>query len=303
MNAPVLPVTPTKPSRKKVDGVLFVDKPVGPSSQQVVGTLKRMFNAEKVGHGGTLDPLASGLLIIGFGEATKFLQRHLDGDKRYLATLRFGVKTSTGDAEGEIIARSEIVPSAAEFASVCAQFVGEIEQLPPQYSALKIAGKPAYAYARAGEHAPLQVRRVRIEKISVVSCADGVAQIEVACGKGTYIRTLVEDIAQKAGSVASVTGLRRLASGLLDVSEAHTLEKLSQKCDVDRANSLLSPHALIADIPTLHLSSESVHALASGKRVPHEAASGQYAVMHKIVFCGLAIADGTSLRVLRWLAT
>ncbi len=303
MNAPAQSATVVKAARKKVNGVLLIDKPVGPSSQQVVGTLKRMFNAEKVGHGGTLDPLASGLLIIGFGEATKFLQRHLDGDKRYLATLRFGVKTSTGDAEGEIIARSEIVPSRADFASACAQFVGEIEQLPPQYSALKIAGKPAYAYARAGEHAPLQSRRVRIEKITVVSCADGAAQIEVACGKGTYIRTLVEDVAQKAGTLASLIGLRRIASGILDVSDAHTLDTLSQKSDSDIKNVLLPPHALVSNVPTIRLTSESVRALASGKRIPDSAAPGQYAVMLEDVFCGLVIADGSTLRVLRWLAT
>jgi tRNA pseudouridine55 synthase len=292
-----------KTPRQKVDGVLLVDKPVGPSSQQVVGTLKRIFNAEKVGHGGTLDPLASGLLIIGFGEATKFLQRHLDGDKRYLATLRFGVQTSTGDAEGEIIAQTDFLPSRDVFEEACARFVGDIEQLPPQYSALKIAGKPAYAYARAGEHAPLLSRRVRIDSITLNNCSPVGAQIEVACGKGTYIRTLVEDIAKACGSLASLTGLRRLASGALSLENSQTLEDLSRKSDIERAACLMPPEVLLRGVPCLNLQLEDVNALASGKRILTEHTPGQYVVLDNDTFCGLAVSDGSTLRVLRWLST
>jgi tRNA pseudouridine55 synthase len=292
-----------KTPRQKVDGVLLVDKPVGPSSQQVVGTLKRMFSAEKVGHGGTLDPLASGLLIIGFGEATKFLQRHLDGDKRYLATLRFGVQTSTGDAEGEIIAQTDFLPSQAAFEAACARFVGDIEQLPPQYSALKIAGKPAYAYARAGEHAPLQSRRVRITTIALVSWATQIAQIEIACGKGTYIRTLAEDIAKTAGSLASLTGLRRLASGALSIENSQSLEDLSHKSDTERTACLMPPEVLLKGLPCLYLQPSEIQGLASGKRILTEHTPGQYLVLDKTVFCGVAVSDGSTLRVLRWLAT
>ncbi len=292
-----------KTLRQKVDGVLLVDKPVGPSSQQVVGTLKRMFSAEKVGHGGTLDPLASGLLIIGFGEATKFLQRHLDGDKRYLATLRMGVQTSTGDAEGEIIAQTDVIPSAVVFGQACAQFEGEIAQMPPQYSALKIAGKPAYAYARAGEVAQLQTRRVRVDSIRVVSYEHNVVQIEVACGKGTYIRTLAEDIAKAAGSLASLTGLRRLGSGALSVENAHSLEDLSHKNDMQRSGVLMPPETLITDLPRLELPAAQIQALASGQRVNATHTLGQYLVLDKGRFCGLAYADGECLRVQRWLST
>jgi tRNA pseudouridine55 synthase len=294
---------PKKMPRQKVDGVLLIDKPVGPSSQQVVGTLKRMFNADKVGHGGTLDPLASGLLIIGFGEATKFLQRHLDGDKRYLATLRFGVQTSTGDAEGEIIAQTDVMPTQEAFEVACGRFIGEIEQLPPQYSALKIAGKPAYAYARAGEHAPLQSRRVRIEHIVVINWTSQSAEIEVACGKGTYIRTLVEDIAKAAGSLGSLTGLRRLASGALSLENGHTLDSLSCKSNSERTLCLMPPEVLLGGLPSLHLPHVQVQALASGKRILAEHTLGQYIVLDNGVFCGIAVSDGESLRVLRWLST
>jgi tRNA pseudouridine55 synthase len=299
VDVPQLKKTP----REKVDGVLLIDKPVGPSSQQVVGTLKRMFNADKVGHGGTLDPLASGLLIIGFGEATKFLQRHLDGDKRYLATLRFGAQTSTGDAEGEIIAQTDARPSREMFEAACERFVGEIEQLPPQYSALKIAGKPAYAYARAGEHAPLQSRRVRINSITLKNWTSEYAGIDVACGKGTYIRTLVEDIANAAGSLASLTGLRRLASGTLSLENGVQLEDLSQKSDAERLGRLMPPVVLLRGEPCLNLRLEEIQALASGKRIQSEHTPGQYVVMDNNTFCGLAVSDGRSLRVLRWLST
>jgi tRNA pseudouridine55 synthase len=292
-----------KAPREKVDGVLLIDKPVGPSSQQIVGTLKRVFNADKVGHGGTLDPLASGLLIIGFGEATKFLQRHLDGDKRYLATLRFGVQTSTGDAEGEIIAQTDARPSREAFEVACERFVGEIEQLPPQYSALKIAGKPAYAYARAGEHAPLQSRRVRINSITLKNWTSEYAEIDVGCGKGTYIRTLVEDIAKAAGSLASLTGLRRLASGTLSLENGVQLEDLSQKSDAERLGSLMPPEVLLRGEPCLYLRRDEILALASGKRIQNEHTPGQYVVMDNNTFCGLAVSDGRSLRVLRWLST
>jgi tRNA pseudouridine55 synthase len=292
-----------KSARRKVNGVLLVDKPVGPSSQQVVGLLKRLYNAEKVGHGGTLDPLASGLLIIGFGEATKFLQRHLDGDKRYLATLRLGAQTTTGDTEGDIIARTEVIPAAQIFTDACKNFVGYIEQMPPQFSALKIAGKPAYAYARAGEAAPLKSRTIRIDEIRVIDLEGDTARIEVACGKGTYIRTLAEDIAIAAGSLAHLTGLRRLASGGLHVDQAHDLDALKPMTDVERDAMLLLPLSLLGDTPRLQIPAAQIQALSEGKRLPWNGIPGQYAVMNDEVFHGIAICDGEVMRVLRWMSS
>ncbi len=291
--------------QSRIDGVLLIDKPVGPSSQQVVGHLKRLFNAEKVGHGGTLDPLASGLLVVGFGEATKFLQRHLTGDKCYVASLTFGARTTTGDAEGEVVEKSENVPSAQLLNDVLPHFLGEISQQPPIFSALKVNGKPAYARARAGETVELAPRNVRIERIALLHFSDGVAQIEVACGPGTYIRTLGEDIARACGSVGHLSALRRTGARDFRIEDAATIETLAAQDAMDRLEMLKPPDALLADVPIIALSDEQCAHLNCGRTVAaaQDDANLIARAYHHERFCGLVRSDRGTLYVERWLAS
>jgi tRNA pseudouridine55 synthase len=258
----------TRIARRAVHGVLLLDKDAGASSNGALQRAKRLYRAEKAGHTGTLDPLASGLLPLCFGAATKFAQASLDADKRYLATLGFGVTTTTGDLEGEVV---RTVPGVAiERAALeraCAQFVGEIEQVPPMHSALKHEGKPLYAYARAGVAVDRAPRRVRIAAIRVVKGSGDRWTIDVSCSKGTYVRTLAEDIGAALGCGAHLASLRRTASGALELRTALRLADL-EALDGDAARDacLLPPDALVAAWPAISLSALDAGRFLSGMR-------------------------------------
>jgi tRNA pseudouridine55 synthase len=258
----------TRIARRAVHGVLLLDKDAGASSNGALQRAKRLYRAEKAGHTGTLDPLASGLLPLCFGAATKFAQASLDADKRYLATLGFGVTTTTGDLEGEVV---RTVPGVAiERAALeraCAQFVGEIEQVPPMHSALKHEGKPLYAYARAGVAVDRAPRRVRIAAIRVVEGSGDRWTIDVSCSKGTYVRTLAEDIGAALGCGAHLASLRRTASGALELRTALRLADL-EALDGDAARDacLLPPDALVAAWPAISLSALDAGRFLSGMR-------------------------------------
>jgi tRNA pseudouridine55 synthase len=254
--------------RRAVHGVLVLDKDVGVSSNGALQLAKRLYRAEKAGHTGTLDPLASGVLPLCFGAATKFAQASLDADKRYLATLRFGTTTTTGDLEGEVVrtVTDAGVVDRGALERACARFVGDVEQVPPMHSALKVDGRPLYAYARAGVEIERAPRRVRIDAIRVVEGGGDCWTIDVACGKGTYVRTLAEDIGAALGCGAHLVALRRTVSGALGLRDALRFDEL-EALDPDALDArLLSPDALVAGWPAVALAGEDAGRFLAGVR-------------------------------------
>ena len=253
--------------RRAVHGVLLLDKALGVSSNAALQRAKRLFRAEKAGHTGTLDPLATGLLPLCFGAATKFAQVSLDADKRYLATLRLGRTTSSGDAEGPVL-QERPVPclSQAEVEACCTAFIGTIRQLPPMHSALKHQGKPLYDYARAGVEIEREPREVTIHSIAVVAGEGELWTLEVSCSKGTYIRTLAQDIGEALGCGAHLAALRRTGSGRLDVGAARTIESLEALSSDELDAALLPADTLIAEWPKVILHAEDAGRFLTGVR-------------------------------------
>ena len=212
-------------SKTIINGILLLDKPKGLSSNRALGWTKKIFNAKKAGHAGTLDPLATGILPILFGEATKFAEFGLDSDKRYFADIYLGTKTSTGDVEGEVIEKKSFNKDI-NVVKILDSFIGMQYQLPPMYSALKYQGKPLYKYARAGQEIKRNRRRIDIKSIKLVSLKNSFLRIDVTCSKGTYIRTLAEDIGEKLGSCAHLYNLRRVGVGIFDIDQSININKL-----------------------------------------------------------------------------
>lgn len=260
--------------RRAVHGVLLLDKPLGLSSNDALMKAKRLYRAEKAGHTGTLDPLATGLLPLCFGAATKFSQIGLDADKAYRATLKLGVTTTTGDAEGEVLQRAEVHVTSAQFEAVCATFLGDIAQVPPMHSALKRDGKPLYEYARAGIEIEREARSVTIHRIDIAerqhlglaNGTDDAWSIDVRCSKGTYIRTLAEDIGRALGCGAHLVALQRTGSGPLTLAGAQTLETLAAMTEAERDALLHDADSLIADWPLVRLDDEGAGRFLSGVR-------------------------------------
>jgi tRNA pseudouridine55 synthase len=246
--------------------VLLLDKPVGLSSNDALQKAKRLYRAEKAGHTGTLDPLASGLLPLCFGAATKFSQVSLDADKRYLATLRLGQTRRGGDLEGEVLVERAVAVTAATMRAACERFTGPIEQLPPMHSALKHEGKALYEYARAGLEVEREPRRVTIHRIDIVDGDHDSWTLDVRCSKGTYIRTLAEDIGEALGCGAHLIALRRTASGALSLEQAVTLEALADMDEAARDARLLQADALLADCPLVRLDADDAARFLSGMR-------------------------------------
>jgi tRNA pseudouridine55 synthase len=232
-----------------IDGALLLDKPIGITSNRALQEAKKVFGAKKAGHAGTLDPLASGLLIVLFGEATKFAGPLLDDDKEYLATLKLGEKTSTGDAEGRVIQRGEFSLEEQQLGPVLERFKGEIEQVPPMHSALKRDGVPLYALAREGKTVPREARRIRVTELESIELKLPYLKLRVRCSKGTYVRTLAEDIGAALGTCAHLAALRRTGSGRWRVEDAVTLEALSSQGE----RYLLPLAALLGDLPRAEL--------------------------------------------------
>lgn len=252
--------------RRALHGVLLLDKPVGLSSNDALQKAKRLYRAEKAGHTGTLDPLASGLLPLCFGAATKFSQVSLDADKGYRATLRLGVTTTTADAEGEVLRTRPVMVTMASIEAACASFTGEIDQVPPMHSALKKDGKALYEYARAGVEVERAARRVRIHRIDIVDWHDDRLVLDVLCSKGTYVRTLAEDIGEALGCGAHLAALRRTASGGLSLGHAVRLEAIEALGEAERDALLLPADALLADWPQVRLNHDDAGRFLSGLR-------------------------------------
>jgi tRNA pseudouridine55 synthase len=253
----------------KVDGWVILDKPVGLGSTPAVSKVRRLFGAQKAGHGGTLDPLASGVLPIALGEATKTVPFVMDGRKEYRFTLLFGQARSTEDAEGEVTATSDARPTDEAIRSSLPAFVGDIEQVPPAFSALKIEGKRAYDLARAGEPVDLRPRRVVIERLALLGRPDtDHADFVVSCGKGTYIRSLGRDLALALGTVGYLSALRRTAVGPFREEAAISLSKLEALGHIPALLGVLAPVATaLDDIPALALTEAQADRLRQGQPV------------------------------------
>ena len=254
-----------KRKRMPVHGVLLLDKPVGMSSTQALAKVKWLLNAEKAGHTGTLDPFATGLLPLCFGEATKFAQDLLDADKTYEATVHLGVTTATGDTEGEVLDTQSVDVTVAQVEAVLEQFRGPIRQVPPMYSALKRDGKPLYEYAREGVTLEREARDVVIHALELLTFSSPELTIRVRCSKGTYIRVLGEDIGKALGCGAHLTALRRTGLGTIDLAQSHTLPSLEDRADV--AACLLPLDALLGSLHRIDLSPPLAARFLQGQRL------------------------------------
>jgi tRNA pseudouridine55 synthase len=256
----------TRVQRRPVHGVLLLDKPLGLSSNQALQKAKWLLRAEKAGHTGTLDPLATGVLPLCFGAATKFSQLHLDADKSYEAIARLGVKTSTGDAEGEIISERPVAFDAADLERVQALFTGPIRQTPPMHSALKKDGKALYEYAREGIELEREARVVTIHELALERTAPNELRIRARVSKGTYIRTLGEDIGEALGCGAHLISLRRIATGDFEVGQCIRLAELEALDEAGRLARLLPTEALLADHSRVTLGTEDAGRFLTGLR-------------------------------------
>lgn len=249
-----------------VHGVVLVDKPTGMTSNRVVQVVRRLFQANRAGHTGALDPLATGLLPVCLGEATKFSQLLLDADKGYLVTAQLGVRTDTSDADGQIISETEVSVNEAQLLQALEAFKGEIKQIPSMYSALKYQGKPLYEYARAGIEIPREARPITIYKIDYLGFQNDEVTLEVYCSKGTYIRTLIDDLGQLLGCGAHVKSLRRTKiGGLGTVESAVDLEALAQLDEGARQGYLLPMDTAALDLPKHYLSDQDLQRFLHGQ--------------------------------------
>jgi tRNA pseudouridine55 synthase len=256
--------TASKRTWQRVDGVFLLDKASGMTSNSALQSARRLFSAAKAGHTGTLDPLATGLLPLCFGEATKFSSDLLDADKTYEAELLFGVTTDTGDAEGAVLQRRQPQFGPSELEAALLRFRGRISQVPPMYSALKRAGQPLYRLARQGIEVERESRTVTINELSLLGFTEDRCRLRVSCSKGTYIRTLAEDIGNALACGAHLTVLRRVSVGSLQISDALTLDQLQVLSEEDRARCLLAPDALLQTLPAVHLDSEATLRFSHG---------------------------------------
>jgi tRNA pseudouridine55 synthase len=254
-------------ARRKVDGVLLLDKPEGITSNLALQKAKRLFNAEKAGHTGTLDPFATGLLPLCLGEATKFSQFLLDADKVYLAEVHLGVRTTTADPEGEIIETRPVAVTEADVVAVLPRFLGEIEQVPPMHSALKRDGRPLYELARKGIEVERPARRVWVHDIEMIGLAGDRLTLRVHCGKGLYVRTLAEDIGAVLGCGAHLAALRREEVGPFEIEDAVTLVELDGMDLSERDDMLLPPDCLVDDLARLDLDIEAAWQVLHGQAV------------------------------------
>jgi tRNA pseudouridine55 synthase len=263
MNGSARPKIP----RRLLDGVLLLDKPLGLSSNDALIRAKRIYLAKKAGHTGTLDPLATGLLPLCFGEATKFSQDLLEADKTYEATMRLGVQTTTGDAEGEALKTREVTCDETAILAALVGFRGDITQIPPMYSALKRDGKPLYEYARAGQTVEREARNVTILALEMIACALPDVTFRVTCSKGTYVRTLAEDIGEKLGCGAHLVALRRTGVGALTLENSVTLDTLSDATPEERDSWLQPVDALLSNFEAVYLDADASRRFTQGQRL------------------------------------
>lgn len=282
---------------RPLDGVLLFDKSLELSSNTALQRVRRLLQAEKAGHTGTLDPLATGLLPVCFGEATKYSTALLDADKTYRATLRLGQVTTTGDAEGEIVSESPVAVTQADVDAALAKFRGAIKQLPPMHSALKHQGKPLYEYIRNGETIERELRDVVIHELRQERFEGFELDIEVRCSKGTYVRTLGEDIGAALGCGAHLTMLRRVAIAHFSIADACTLEQLDAMTMEQREARVLPVDCLMPDMPRLQLDEVQIKRMAQGQRLGLDTGlpDGKVALYGPQGFVGVGMLQGRRL--------
>lgn len=281
---------------RPVDGVLLVDKPAGPSSNAVLGHVRRLYSAAKAGHTGTLDPLASGLLPVCFGAATRYSGMLLDAPKRYLATVRFGIATTTGDAEGEVTAAHPVAFDEAQLRAALDRAVGPQLQIPPRHSALKFAGRPHYEYARAGIDVPRTPREITIYSLQLVEWKAPDATIAIECSKGTYVRALAASLGDELGCGAHLASLRRTGSGGFDVKDAVTVEAI-EALDVEGRERLLRPASvLVAHLPRVVLDHATARSFRHGQPIACPGATVVSRHALRAVFEGVALIGTGEIR-------
>ena len=260
-----------------MNGILLVDKPQGWTSHDVVAKLRGVLGERRIGHSGTLDPMATGLLVVFLGRATRAVQFAEAHEKTYLAGMRTGIVTDTQDITGEVLKTSGIRPKREELLSVLPEFTGELMQLPPMYSAVKINGQRLYKLARNGVEIQRQPRPITIGELSLLGEGEGDFSLRIRCSKGTYIRTLVNDIGEKLGCGAALSSLRRITSGDFSISQAYTLEQIIQAAEESRAEGLLLPvDSLFSLYPPLSVNDEQLKKCLCGSSIPIAEPDGEY---------------------------
>ena len=259
---------PRKRKGNPVHGWVVLDKPLGLGSTQAVGKVRWLFQAQKAGHAGTLDPLATGILPIALGDATKTMPYMVDGAKGYQFTVTWGENTDTWDAEGRVTETSDIRPSKATILAALPEFIGDIEQIPPRFSAIKVDGKRSYDLARSGKVVELKSRQVTVENYELTDMDENFATFSVACGKGTYIRSLARDLAAALGTCGHVTMLRRTRVGPFDLSQSFTLDALEKLCHRGGVLEALRPvETALDDIPVLAITEQDAKNLKQGRAI------------------------------------
>ncbi|MEM1434045.1 MAG: tRNA pseudouridine(55) synthase TruB [Pseudomonadota bacterium] len=286
---------------RPVNGILVLDKPAGMTSNDAVQWAKRSYDAQKVGHTGALDPLATGVLPLCFGEATKFSQFLLESDKRYWTRLRLGIETTSGDADGDVVAEHPVPAlTDARVETALSAFRGEIEQVPSMYSALKHKGQPLYKLARQGIEVPREPRRVTVFRNELVRLDGTELELEVHCSKGTYIRTLAEDLGRALGCGAHVVALRRRSAGPFQEQDAMTMDAVEALADQPARLELLRPiESAVAQWPALALNEDLAHYLCQGQPVivPHAPTSG-WVRLNRVAAAAAADVPGQSINFL-----
>ena len=280
---------------RRIDGVLLLDKPSGIGSNAALQRSRRLMEAERGGHTGTLDPMASGLMVICLGEATKFSGELLEAGKRYVARLKFGERTSTGDAEGDVLERRPVSVTREQLERSLERFRGEITQVPPMFSALKREGRPLYAYARKGITLERAARKVTISALELEDLASDEATLSVSCSKGTYVRTLAEDIGELLGAGAHLVGLVRTAVGAFRLEQACRIEEIEALSVSERSGLLLPVDVLVQDLPSVRLADHLESAFLNGRSVgPVQGPVGRVRVYGTGGrFLGLALVDAS----------
>jgi tRNA pseudouridine55 synthase len=276
-------------SGRDIHGIVLLNKRLDVSSNKALQEVRRLFNANKAGHTGSLDPLATGLLPLCFGEATKVSALMLDDDKRYQFTLRLGIMTDTGDSEGRVINQMPI-PTLTETGLLnCLEtFIGPIDQVPPMYSALKHQGKKLYELAREGKTVDRQPRRITIYALNLLCFDHEQITLDVRCSKGTYIRSLAEDIGDALGSCATVTALRRTAAGMFDIAQAYTLEQLQAMSETELPNCMMAVDVPLKQMPAISLSPEQAISIHHGQQIRITGhAPGNVRMYSELTFLGL----------------
>ena len=281
-------------------GYISVIKPKGWSSNQLLSKLKWLLQIKKAGHGGTLDPFATGIVPIFFGEATKFSNRILESNKEYIAELKLGFESSTGDTEGELSKddsfNEEKLPSNLE--NILNEFLGIQRQTPPKYSALKYNGKPYYEYARAGIEIPIKTREIEIFSIDLVNFTNHQITFQVSCSKGTYIRTLGEDIAKKIGTKGYLTNLERIRVGKIKKIDSFSVDQI-EELSIEERKKLLKPIYQLLELPKIELNNNDTKNILNGQNLDIAIEAGEFLLFFEKTFIGIGISDGEMIKPVR----